>query len=302
MVASHELDAALPRPDTFPDRSGPNRGDGQTVSLEGFGKRDEARIRALYAFLLDVQAITDAFDGAEDALTTLENLDEARIQKAFEVAQSLGSSLNASEATEEVRKALHDVRGGSLAALLAHLDLIQDGIAGPVDAERVHLLVRDHLKMMRNAIYDLDPARYAADLDDRDHGMDLLVEKWNNARYNLVNNAARFATDDAVHITADPVDDARETNLRFAVINKISDEQAEALEERFGDALGQVFEGGFTTGGHGLGLAVCADLVRHAYSMKNVGKALDEGLLGAKVVDGHYVAWFHWPARRATEA
>ena len=326
------LVAALPRPQRLPDRDQANRGDGQTVGLSRLPASDRERVQRLYAELVALQELTDAHAGnPERSFEVLSGIEEARVAALFADAHQLGADLPRDDL--ECRKAIHDVRGGSLAAVLTHLDLIHERIAGPVDAERVHLLLRDHLKMMRNALFDLDPERYSADLLDRHHGMELLREKWTKTQYpvggqsitvqlesafhgvvsercmefssldrvlyNLVNNAGRFAADQRVLVRADAVDDAADTNLRFAVINRVTEAQVDALTERFGDALGQVYEGGFTTGGHGLGLRICADLVRHAYSMISVNKTIAQHIIGARVVDGHYVAWFHWPARRA---
>ena len=330
-MAGLDLLATLPPPTRLPARDGPDLGRGQTVSLEALPGPEVERVRTLYALLVDLRGELEPLAGdAHQAFAMLSELPDAWLAQAFGAAQSLGRAVPR-DATE-VRKALHDVRGGSLAALLTHVDLIHAGIATPVDAERVHLLVRDHLKMMRNALFDLDPDRYAADLVDREHTMALLREKWadttwhvadqkvrvtlqsdftgsvsdrcmefsslDRVLYNLVNNAGRFAADGRVQVHADAVDDAARTHLRFAVVNRVSSEQADALAERFGDRLSWVFEGGFTTGGHGLGLRICADLVRHAYSLVSVDRALEHGLLGAQVVQQHYVAWFHWPARR----
>ncbi|MFT4623306.1 MAG: hypothetical protein ACI8PZ_001962 [Myxococcota bacterium] len=331
-MPGRDLLDSIPRPTVLPTRRGPNRGDGQTVSLSALPASERVRVRTLYAFLVDLQHKLDpCADDPAAAFAAVAALDEATVGAVFDTAQSLGVDLQG--ATGEVRKAMHDVRGGSLTALLTHVDLIHDGIAGPVDAERVHLLVRDHLKMMRNALFDLDPDRYTADLVDREHGMDLLRAKWTRTTwpvagrqarvhldsdfagsvsercmefssldrvlYNLVNNAGRFAADGQVTLIADAVDAARDTHLRFAVINPVGPDQSAALRARFGGDLSTVFEGGFTTGGHGLGTRICADLVRHAYGLVSVQKALTQHILGAELVADHYVAWFHWPAMRA---
>jgi signal transduction histidine kinase len=324
--------AALPRPATLPGRHRWQARDRHTIRLDRLPPPDRRRVERIYAALLDLYAVTGQHAGDPNAsFAAIQALDEAQIAAIFDDAQRLGEATPASNS--EALKALHDVRGGSLAGLLTHIDLIHEGIAGLIDAERVQLLVRDHLKIVRNAVCDVDPARAAADEAARHHGMELLQEKWAGATYhvadrvitvelettfrgavseqcmefssldrvlyNLVNNAGRFSASGRVVLRAEAVDDALDTHLRFAVINPVGAAHVAQLADRFGGDLSRVFLGGFTTGGHGLGLRICADLVRHAYALLSVEKALAEHLLGAFVQDGHYVAWFHWPARRA---
>jgi len=57
----------------------------------------------------------------------------------------------------------------------------------------------------------------------------------------------------------------------------------------------RLFAGGFTTGGSGLGMSICAQFVANAYGLQDTAQALDERYLGASRLDDCFVAWFHWP-------
>ena len=108
--------------------------------------------------------------------------------------------------------------------------------------------------------------------------------------YNLVNNAARHAADGQVEILVVPVDDSGATHARIAVANLVTAEQRLALVGAYGDELGQLVRGGFTTGGHGLGMQIAADFVVHGYGLRDVEQALRERYLGVTLVDRRFVA------------
>ena len=222
-----------------------------------------------------------------------------------------------------VRQAYHDLRGGSLTGLVVQLELVRDGLLPASEGgARAFLLARDHLKMMRNAVRDLDPERFEADLVTKAHAVRLLRDKWSGVTYgpvrvrfttdhqgavaercmefaaldrvlyNLVNNAARFASSGVVDISLRHVDG----QLQFVVANEVDEAQQATLRDRFGSDLSQLFHGGFTTGGHGLGLRIVADFVSHGYGLRKLKQTLDEGYCGARLEGPVFLAWFHWPA------
>ena len=92
--------------------------------------------------------------------------------------------------------------------------------------------------------------------------------------------------------------DAPATDLRFVVINRITPEHGVRVTADLGADLSRVFAGGYTTGGHGLGLRICGDFVSHGYGLPSLQAALSGGYIGARLVRDCFVAWFHWPARR----
>lgn len=310
-------------------------GDTVVASIDQIDAGDAAVVRRLYAFLTDVYARVQRLDAPADGLPALQDeLTRHDYRGLCEQIHGLGAALAAEDTPLDLRKVYHDVRGGSLNGLLMHLDMIAMGDGEVEDVERVFILVRDHLKIMRNALPDLDPEGYAADLAPIEHDAGLLVQKWADTRYgtesaapvrvrlvceftggvsqccmefaaldrviyNLINNAARFAADAEVHLELFPLGPERETDLRFAVSNLVASEHRERLRSDLGDDLSEIFAGDYTTGGHGVGLQICSDIVSHGYGLGSTREALRGGYLGARLVRDYFVAWFHWPARRS---
>jgi signal transduction histidine kinase len=182
---------------------------------------------------------------------------------------------------------------------------------------------------MRNCVADLDPVRFQADSLTQDHHVDLLVEKWaqrdffgkkdltrivldcqfdgtlcesclefatlDRILYNLINNAARSTSDGLVHFYILPVPNPSGDNIRFVVANRVSEENRQVLLNKFQDDLSEIFRGGFTTEGNGVGTRICADFCAHAYGIFDFVKAKEAGYFGARWMGDYYTAWFHWP-------
>ncbi|MDC0723674.1 ATP-binding protein [Nannocystis bainbridge] len=304
------------------------------ASIQDLAPGDAAVVRRIYDFLRGLYALVGGLDEPEQGLARVrEELKRQDYPTLCEQIRGLGAALVAEDTPLAVRKVYHDVRGGSLSGLLMHLDLCEAGEAEVEDFERVFFLVRDHLKIMRNALPDLDPSGYAVDLAPVDHDASLLVEKWagiaygaadagrvrvdldcefhgavseccmefaalDRVMYNLINNAARFASDAVVHVDIFPLGEAQETDLRVVVSNQVTPEHRARLLADLGDDFSRIFATRYTTDGHGIGLQICSDIVSHGYGLDSAREALVQRYLGARLIRDHFVAWFHWPARR----
>lgn len=309
-------------------------GDTLTIRLDMLPAGDVALLRTIYDFLGELCEFVGArLERGEEAIGELEEYVAAsRYADLAAGINRLGAALRADGTAEIVRKAYHDVRGGSLSALVAHLDLLELGESEPDDLARIFVLCRDHRTIMRNAVRDLDPEGYASDLEDRLCSIDLLRDKWSETRYrsrgadavvhvecgfrgsisdcctelaaldrviyNLLHNASAYTADGHAYLRMLPIDDNANTHLRFVVVNRVRMFHIEALTHIFGTNLDTIFQGGFTTGGHGIGLRICADFVAHGYGLTSLDEARTRGYLGAKLIRDHFVVWFHWPARR----
>lgn len=302
-------------------------GDGLDASLARFAPADRERLRRVYDSLLGM------LEQLRDPVPDLARAERFAAENGWSAAvagvRELGADTPGARVEPALRKVVHDLRGGAMQAIVSLLQLQQIGIAPDDGGRQLFFLVRDHLKMMRNALPDLDPERTARDRSDHPHDVELLVEKWREASYrladsqaevairceyrgtiaerclefsaldriiyNLVNNAVRNTADGEVGVTIFAPDREDPRDLRFVVANAVAGDQVRALESRFGDDLGGLFRGGFTTGGTGLGMSICAEFVMHAYGVDSLDEALGGRYVGARLEDDRFLAWFHWP-------
>jgi len=96
--------------------------------------------------------------------------------------RSVQSTTNAPGATEaNLDHVVHDIRGGALQVLTLQLPFVAMESAERRDVAQIFYLARDHRKIMRNALPDLDPEQSAQDWRTRLHNVDLLIEKWQHA-------------------------------------------------------------------------------------------------------------------------
>jgi signal transduction histidine kinase len=113
--------------------------------------------------------------------------------------------------------------------------------------------------------------------------------------YNLMNNAAEHSDDGVVHFYLVPLPGDPPVDVRLVFRNQVNEEQQRQLREQFGDDPSEIFRGGFTTGGHGLGMRICADFCAQAYGLSDFQRAKDKGYFGAKWIGDQFTTWFHWP-------
>ncbi len=298
-------------------------GAGYEVPLARFAPDDRAILVRLYAAVDGLPRLTRAAGPAGPTV-------EAFIRGADRLipdAQQLGvATRSAGGEDAAVRKAVHDIRGGGLAVVIGSaglLDLLPDDpgiVRACVDA------ARDHAKIMRNLLPEIDPVVREADEAAKAHDIRHFAAKWDgmavrrgddsvavavrcsfagsiSARcletssidrvvYNLINNAVRFAADGAVVVWIFPVGEGL---VRWVVENRVAADQRVFLATAAPD-LGRLYAGGVTRGGTGVGLANCAELVADCFGLTDSAEAVAGGYLGAVTRGDRYLAWFHWPA------
>lgn len=310
--------------------------------MDAFDEADRVRLRLMYDALQYVLQVVRATVGLP-AVSRVAALGEIVASEVWcnglIAARGLGRDLAPASAPWsdhdlQVRRAVHDCRGGAFQALTISLDLVEAGSDPAEAADLVFYLARDHLKMMRNAVRDLDVVAYAFDREHRLHDIALLVEKWSavdhpldastSARirfrssyagpiaerclefgaldrvmYNTVNNAVRWASDGVVEVLVCPLAPTHApTDLRFEISNRVDHGQLERLvttAEAHPQGLGVLFADGFTIGGSGLGLGICAEFVQNAYGLDSLAKSLEGRYLGARLEGATFRVWFHWP-------
>ncbi len=305
-------------------------GDSLRVSLDSFQASDQEILQRLYQELTKLFALLKQYwhDDAATLAAVQHYLRDTDWSAMIHAMRSFGGASLECTPSPQLSRVVHDVRGGGFVALSIFLQLIDMGMSEEADVSRLFYLTRDHLKIMRNAIAGLDLAGEAHDSQEYHHDVDLIAEKWHQAThhvadtsatvlvechycgsisesclefaaldrilYNLINNAVRFAADKMVYLVIFPLDEAAET-LRFVVYNRSGAEHLTKLQTQFEDDLGKLFLGGFTTGGSGIGLRICAEFVTNAFGLATVEQGLECGYFGATQFDDYFVSWVHWP-------
>jgi K+-sensing histidine kinase KdpD len=302
-------------------------GGGFSVSIHDFPGGDQDTILQVYH---QIKGLYDVWlymqDGPDYALLKSQIEQKFNRPEFLKLAQQMGQVAQVNQiASPMLRKVIHDIRGGGLTILVGCAQLLA---LFPEDESLVTQAVftaRDHAKLMRNAIYDLDPVVTQADERLKIHPIDDFVYKWQDSSfqvhnksvqvvvrctfsgnitsrcletsaidrilYNYINNAARFSHDNKVQLSIFPVGDGL---VRWVVRNALSQNQLAWLQETVGTNFGILFKGGLTHGGQGIGLSNCADFVAASFGLEP-DEAIKQAYLGAKVRNTHYYAWFHWP-------
>ena len=303
-------------------------GGGLGVFLNQLAPEDRAIVGRVYEAVLRVAA---ARPGGSEPLPADEFADAVRAVSTegfVRVAQRLGEATVRVNFDPLVRKVLHDVRAGGLTALVGTAELATLGPPDPELLATCGRLARDHCKIMRSTLPDLDPPRRAQDERVNYHGAEGFVRTWDGAvvcaggrevtvavtcayrggvassclenaaidrvLYNHVNNAARFSADRRVALTIFGAGDGRA--IRWVVSNAVAPEQRAWLAAVAGIDLNDLYAGGLTNGGSGIGLATCREFVAAAFGLPSAQAAVTGGYLGARLIGDEYHAWFHWPA------
>lgn len=303
-------------------------GGGFSIYLSDFVQEDVERIQTVYD---EVNAVY---------LKWLESHPEPDWQAVKQILLSFNDSrlINniqlVGEATRQrsgindlMRSVIHDIRGGGVSGFLGFIQLLQDNPDKEVYLRKAVFLARDHAKMMRNALPDLDPQRREEDESESAHFIDDFIAKLSRFHgrmygrdvnveihcefkgaisnrcletsaidrilYNILNNAARFTADGAVDIYVFPLNDAI---VRWVVVNAIDPAHQTWLAENAGADMGALFDGGLTRGGQGIGLANCAEFISSCFGVHPADKAVQKGYIGAKADDERFFCWFHWPS------
>jgi hypothetical protein len=305
------------------------RGDASRSYLSEYQEADREILLLIYQVLENI--FEEMLQRNHDPMHLSRVLSEHAHQRNVIVAATgqLGIATLKTNQSRHLAQVIHDIRGGALLSLLIRWEMFAMFPDAPAGLAAVFFLLRDHLKIMRNCVADLDTRRFADDSTRKDHGTDLLLEKWTSADfyggsipvqiefdctykgtlcdsclefstldriiYNLLNNAARNANDQVVQFHILPVP-RQETvvNLRFVIANQVSGHHATKLAAAVPE-LGQLFRSGFTTGGHGVGMSIVADFCMQAFGIYDDEKARKDGYYGAQWIGDNFVAWFHWP-------
>ena len=296
-------------------------GTGFEVPLARFSPSDVHILKRIYAAVQELGLLLQRMSHAPEYPAL-----EAYVRGLDTNALLVDAGRIANEAIDPaVRKAAHDIRGGGLSVLTGTSGLLDIIPGTPELLRKCAEAARDHAKIMRSLVPDLDPEVRALDEADKAHDIGHFVDKWHGAvikcreksvavrvhcgfrgmvsarcletssvdrvLYNYVNNAVRFAEDGQVDLwiflTAQGL-------TRWVVSNPITPANAAYLRTAVSD-LARLYAGGVTQGGTGIGLLNCAELVADCFGLESPVDAVNRGYLGAALHGNDYRAWFHWP-------
>jgi signal transduction histidine kinase len=298
-------------------RAGRYDGGGFGVPLAAFAAEDRDLIRRVYAVVKAIHDVWVADRTARDDHELQKDMREAGTDAFAASAAALGTATAARGPSPEVRRALHDLRGGGLRLLVSTAALLRLGLPGPTLLSTCVALARDHARIMRHAVPDLDPAGRAHDAAPVVQDVGDVVRQWHGVTvqlnhrpvavaaessyhggitasgleaaaldrvlYNLLDNAARYTADGSVDLAIFPAGGAA---VRWVVSNAVGPEPAAG-------GAGGLFEAGPAGG---LGLSTCAAIVAACFGLASGGETVAGGYVGARLVGERFHAWFHWPA------
>ncbi len=299
----------------------------RSIAIADLSDSDGSAIRRIYEMLGHLDPPDSGDEGTSGEPTRVSAGDCAELRTLF---GSLGQQHDYAGGSF-AREVLHDVRSGASGALISALGWASSSLDALFS---VRLLARDHRKLMRSAVRDLDPPRRARDLTFRPHsvaqllsglrasgslreGVSLAVDcrfegmvsaccvelgTLERVLYNMANNALRHASHGRVGVWLLPVASGGGQDVRIVVANFVAAADAQVLRQLFGSDLSPLFEGSFSSTGSGIGLHTCAELVADAYGLACAAAAVDGGHVGARIIEDAFVAWFHWPALGARDA
>ncbi|PDW04008.1 ATP-binding protein [Candidatus Viridilinea mediisalina] len=306
------------------------QGDAMDIALDAFDPEHRVILQQMYALLTQLRQLSDPHQAQPVGLDTIQQiLREHEWKRLVDGMRTI--SLPATAPIDPLRasQVLHDLRGGALQAIVLLLGLVDLGITGEQDLLRLWLLSRDHLKIFRNALTDIDPEGSALDQAHNLHHINLILEKWQQAiytlsdaqatihvdcafdgyvaerclefaaldriLYNLINNAVRHSPDSEVALAILPLPADKPSQLRLGVANRLTPAQHMRLNQLVEGDHKRLFAGGLTIGGSGHGLRICADFVQRAFGLRQLDLALAMGYLGVSVPDERIIFWVHWP-------
>ena len=248
-------------------RHGRYQGDELCLASGDLAAVDQESLRHLYEKLNELLfTIADkATDNAQKWQAVQRWAQPQDLDRLIDEVRAFGVASHGEHPGELLAKTVHDLRGGALSTLLGRLQMLDYVPHDDAQLNRVFVLTRDHLKIMRNAITDLDAERREADRQPKAHSMRLMLDKWQHTVvgpkwqdrpmqmhidcrysgaltecclesaaidrifYNLTSNAVRHAAGGRLDLAVFPVPDPSGECLRFVLSNEVGEKDAEFL-------------------------------------------------------------------------
>ncbi len=304
-------------------------GSGMSVSLSDFEALDRCLIQQIYH---EVHAVYQTWLHNQKDCTDKKLAEQVCALKRddfFSTVHSLGTDTlqNKDEAvSKQLGRALHDIKGGSLNSLLGFAQLISEQNTKKSLIQRAVNMARDHAKIMRNVLPDLDPKIREDDESDCVHHIKHFVDKLmgfnfefqelklsialhcsydgnisnrcletssiDRILYNFINNSAKYSANHEANVYIFPVN---EFMIRWVFENPVSESHLQWFDENTEENMWNLFLANKTYKGQGIGFYTCADIVSNSIGIVSAEQTVKQGYIGAHLEGGHFFSWFHWP-------
>lgn len=159
-------------------RRGRYLGDDFCLPVSAFAAADQERLRELYDFLEEAfRLVSRAHDfDAATVRRVSEWIAQQDLSARIKEVQAFGSESCAAQPSELMgQDRARSAR--RLSFLLNHLQFAQKQPLEETSLRALFFLTRDHLKIMRNALLELDDAKRTEDLLPKLHGIDFIVRE-----------------------------------------------------------------------------------------------------------------------------
>ncbi len=303
-------------------------GNGLTISLANFSEIDASRVTTIYQkvnWIYQTWLSNDKNCLTPELISQISKLND---DSFFQTVHSLGGAMN----EFNHRTALHDIKGGSLNSLLGLTQLISEGSANERLVQRSVNMARDHAKIMRNIIRDIDPNLREEDESNQAHHILHFVEKLQDFNfefkklklkidlyclydglisnrcletssidrilYNFINNAAKYSADHQACIHIFPINSIV---VRFVFDNAVSQDHLNWFSHSVQEDTSKLFLSNNTYKGGGIGLCTCTEIIRDCFGLGSAQETVEKGYIGATLEGARFYSWFHWPVLAEAE-
>lgn len=125
------------------------------VSLADFEDADRRIIQRLYVELRTVLEMLKTDSGAVDGKALLAHCQAPAWRSLMSSMKIFGQATYDAKPRPDIKKVMHDLRGGPLAVLLLRLQTVGEKV-GATEATRLSKLAREHIELMRSCVSDID--------------------------------------------------------------------------------------------------------------------------------------------------
>jgi hypothetical protein len=133
-----------------------------SVSLATFEEVDRRIIERLYTELCSILARARPDGGEVDGKALVQHCRTPAFRLLMRSMKIFGQATYAARPDPDLRKVMHDIRGGPLAVMLLRMQTVGDTCSA-AEAARLYRLANEHLELMRACVSDIDTVVSALD-------------------------------------------------------------------------------------------------------------------------------------------